>query len=118
VRAAPCRGFPQPRHSLRNISYVSNYEDRGFIRKRLGKEAGRLWDFLLDGRGVGRPDGLYPYQSGDGTFRVSFWTHEEVIYLRQCLEKFAPYSDYALLATYHAIKNVDADGLGLIITVA
>ena len=113
-------GFPLLIDVGASALYVSKFEDRSSIRNRLGKEAGRLWDFLLDGRSVGRPDGLYPYRSSANFCCVSFWTYEEVVYLRQCLEKLDldPHRDSALSETFRAINNVEASGRGLIIKVA
>jgi hypothetical protein len=45
-------------------------------------EALRLWNYVLAGRGVGRPADRWPYRSHDGAFHVGFWTAAEALFLR------------------------------------
>jgi hypothetical protein len=105
--------------------YERHYSEvRGEIDRRPGTGAVRLWDYLLSGRAIGRPQETFPYRSEDDVYRLGYWTHEEVAALREPLSRWRatvrrfetryPAADMAA----RAIDAVILEGLGLITTVA
>ena len=91
--------------------YVSRWID---ARDRSAGRLDALLGHLLDGRGIGRRDGIYPYASSDGVFRVGFWTLDEV---RELSELFITPSD-AQAATRDALDAALARQSGLVTIVA
>jgi hypothetical protein len=59
--------------------YVRWYgEVRARIESRCSRQTSLCWDYLLDGRAVGRPPSRYPYTPSDVVYRLGYWTAEEV----------------------------------------
>ncbi len=61
-----------------------------WINSNVGKNTGHYWDYILNGRGVGRKADEIPFNSIDGSYLVGFWTIEE------CIESYAAISSVNL----------------------
>lgn len=105
--------------------YSRHYENRLAIKQSFGDESLRLWEYLINGRPIGRAENSYKYSSCDGIFHVGFWTYEEVYVLRTAMKVGA--DDFSLFeglqvnamrTAFHALENVYADRLGMIIIIA
>jgi hypothetical protein len=106
---------------LKIDGYQSHCE---FVKNRCGGVALRYWNYLLNGRGIGRPDGIYPYQSEDGVFRIGFWTKEECEDFLQRIENAFDdeavllWHSYYLHSAYNAVKQAKEHQVGIILMVA
>lgn len=111
--------------SIVNVSHY--YECYKYLEKDTFLEA--FWNFILNGRPLARNPNLFPYNSSDGVFYVSFATAEEVQTLHSAITKISvpgqndnsSFFNDASLALKIAHEAVDAAyyrGVGLIITVA
>lgn len=105
--------------------YVRHWEAVRDTVGGLSPRAGILWDFLLNGRGVGRPDGTFPYRSHDGVYRTSFWTLEECAFLGPLLvdahtraRRDEPEHACAFESTRDAVVVAVRESLGLSIGVS
>ena len=104
-------------------------------------EVSTLWSFIFTGRGVGRPDGMFPYCSKDEQFYLSYWTRAEVTLLHESLDRaFAEMNwaswnkghpagavgtnrgidspELALIIARDALANSEAQAAGMIIVAA
>jgi hypothetical protein len=66
-----------------------------------------------------------PYESGDGVFRLSYWTHAECTHLRREQKALVTWAgtppsegEHALEAMLRAVSTALEAGVGLIFTVA
>lgn len=108
--------------------FVSRYEKhRSLIARRCSEFALSCWDYLLNGRGIGRQDGVHPYTSKDDIFRVGYWRYEECEKLLKKLESefnsgLTPFlfsRDFSgIQVAIRALKNAVSHKTGLILTVA
>jgi hypothetical protein len=106
--------------------YVSDFEEaRSLIGGCWGKTYLRYWDYLLNGRPVGRSSDLFPYHPRNPVVRHGFWTYEDVVALLPRMEEEQGHSHPtnerardALQAAWRALSNAQSRQTGLIITVA
>jgi hypothetical protein len=84
-----------------------------------------LWRLLLTGRPVLRDAREFPYESGDGVFRLSYWTHDECTHLRRERKALVTWAgtprsegEHALEAMLRAVETAIEVGVGLIFTVS
>ena len=88
------------------------------------RQIAELWRLLLTGRPVLR-DARAPYESADGVFRLSYWTHAECTHLRRERKALVTWAgtpqsegEHALDATLRGVSTAIDVGVGLIFTVA
>ena len=80
-----------------------------------------LWRFTLTGRGVGRDSDAFPYRSGDGVYRLTYWTLGEVAVLDDAFSANAVAGDVdrdAVAAARAAVSTARAQRTGLIVEIA
>jgi hypothetical protein len=89
------------------------------------RQIAELWRLLLTGRPVLRDAGEFPYQSADGVFRLSYWTHSECTHLHREREALVTWAgtprsegEHALEAMLCAVSTAIGAGVGLILTVS
>lgn len=100
--------------------YLLRYEKLG---QALSPDARVIWDYMMSGRGAGRPDGEFPYSSDDGVFRLGYWTSEEtglLLHELQYMPRPRPLSraHAALVAIMEGLEFAEAEGVGLVTVVA
>ena len=90
----------------------------------VGEDLLPIWEYILNGRAVGRPAALFPYESADGVYRLGFWTQAEVIQLhrrfsaRGTLAALVPSESLgAMESARRAVASAYQSGTGLIISV-
>jgi len=105
--------------SMLSVWRYKNIFDKARVTPEFA-QAVMLWDYIFIGRPIGRDPQIFPYQSADGFFHVSYWTFDEVVFLRNAIVTIALPNDVdasALQCSMQALDAAIAQRSGLIITI-
>ena len=111
-----------------SIVKIHRYEESyKYIKQQCDSKETKYLDYILQGRGIGRIMGLYPYKSEDGVCKTGYLASFECQQLKLLLEKsFVPlfdifvkdYNYCTICITYDALLTACLEDTGLIITIA
>ena len=104
--------------------YVRGYANLDAVGSVIGPDLLRTWQYLLNGRALGREATHYPYDSADGVYRLGFWTRSEAAQLHSRFKDRGPLSALvptdnvgAMESARRAVATAFQAGTGLIISV-